>query len=283
MTAAAPPPGDSQRSAAAGPHAGRDGETAPPGADRQAGAPAGDTRMATGVPRLDHLLDGGLRPEGRVLLYGPPFLGKETLARRVLLTNLRQRKPVILVVTNDTAKEVRRALARMDKDYPKYEGAGLMWFVDAYSRSIDADEETPNVRYVDSAVDLNGISLAVNQIQAKLIEGHDEHLLVLDSASTLVLYSNAAATFRFLQVLVGRARGAGALSLVLLDQGMHTPAEVQMFHHLVDGVIELREERDQPKVQVRGLPYAREHGWLDYRFDDAIFEVTGSLAAGRIR
>lgn len=236
----------------------------------------------TGVPQLDTLLGGGVPERQRVLLYGPSFQGKEVLARQAVVANLQRGTPVVLLLTNATVDDVRNNLRQMDPKYDEYEDARLIWFVDAYSRSIGVDDSEDRVHYVDSAVDLNGISLAMNRVQAEIIKEHDEHVFVIDSASTLVLYSNCQATFRFLQVLVGRARQAGATALILLDHGMHSEAEVQMFRHLVDGVIEARDNKDRPQLRVEGLQVGRNPGWIDYKFTEDRFELTGSLAAGRI-
>ncbi len=97
-----------------------------------------------------------------------------------------------------------------------------------------------------------------------------------------MLYSDAQATFRFLQVLIGRARQAGAATFILLDEGMHSDAEVQMFRHLVDGVVECRENKDKSQLRVSGLALKKNPGWIDYQFTELEFELTGSLAAGRI-
>ncbi len=236
----------------------------------------------TGVKQLDTLLGGGFRDRDRVLLYGPSFQGKEVLARQSIVANLHEGMPVIVILTNETVQDLRNNLRAMDPGYDDYEAKGLIWFIDAYSRSIGVEDSDANVHYVDSAVDLNGLSLALNKVQAEIIQEHDHHVLLMDSASTLVLYSNAQATFRFLQVLIGRARQAGAVCLLLLDHGMHSDAEVQMFRHLVDGVLESRDNKDRPQLKVEGLQVSRNPGWIDYKFSDNLFELTGSLAAGRI-
>ncbi len=238
--------------------------------------------MTTGIKQLDMLLGGGIDERGRVLLYGPSFQGKEVMARETAIANMKKGVPVVFLLTNATVEDMRDHLRAMDKKYDEHEEAGLAWFVDAYSRSIGVDDEDKRVQYVDSAVDLNGLSLALNKVQAQVIKEHDHHCFIVDSASTLVLYSNAQATFRFLQVLVGRARQAGATSILMLDHGMHSDAEVQMFRHLVDGVFELRDNKERPQFRVDGLQLARNPGWIDYKFSDKSFELTGSLAAGRI-
>lgn len=240
-------------------------------------------RQATGVRRLDDLLKGGLPQGSFTLLYGPPFLGKDVLARHFLLAGFRAGIPGITVLTDDPAASVRRDLTAMDPALGKAEQAGLPQFVDAYSRTIGAADAAPGVEYVDGAMDLNGISLAVNNAERRVLPDHPAHRLVFDSLSTLVTYTNAQTVFRFLQVLVGRTRLAGATGLLLLDQGMHTEAEVQMMKHLVDGFIELRPDGAKNMLQAQGIGITDNPGWVEYRFTETEFDLVGSFASGRIR
>ncbi len=240
-------------------------------------------KFPTGVQLLDHLFGGGLPERSAALLYGPSFLGKEQLARQMFLSALKEGIPGVYVVTNSCAADVRRELARMDPAYADHEKDNRVWIVDCYSRTVGGDDPMPHVTYLDSAVDLNAISVAVNQAQARIIERHEHHLIMVDSVSTLVVHSNAATAFRFLQVLTGKAKRAGGSSLMLLDSRMHTDAEVQMFRHLANGVISVRGDPNKHQLLVEGLGVAENPGWIDYRFTDTSFEMTGSLAGGRIR
>lgn len=242
-----------------------------------------DARMSTGVKRLDALLNGGIPVGAAALVYGPPFLGKEVLARRFLLASLKAKVPAIDVVTNVAAADVRKNLADSEPGYATVEKERLLRFVDTYSRSIGAADKSLDATYLDNALDLNGIALAVNKVQAEIIAKHDHHALVLNSVSTLIAYSNAQTAFRFLQTLIGRTRRVGATSLYLMDHGMHSEADVQMFKHLMSGTIELREAAGKTQVKVEGLGAPSGPGWVDYKFDDKTFEITGSFAAGRIR
>lgn len=240
-------------------------------------------RLPTGVKRLDMLLNGGVPAGSAVLLYGPPFLGKEILARRFFLANVQSGTPAVYVLTNAATSEVREQLKAADPGYPALEGKRLGRFVDTYSRSIGAEDSFRDADYLDGALDLNGLSLAVNKAQAAILGDHDHHALVLDSVSTLIAYSNAGTAFRFLQTLIGRTRRVGATGYFLLDQGMHSDADVQMFKHLMSGVVELRETGGKTQLQVQGLGAPAGQGWVDYRFDERSFDITGSFAAGRIR
>ena len=241
------------------------------------------TKTPFGVRRLDDLLSGGVPLQSCTLLYGPPFIGKEVLARSFFLHGLSQDIPGILVLTGAAASEVRKHLAEIEPRYSEWEKAGLAQFIDTYSSSIGAEDTADNVQYVDGSVNLNALSLAVNNAQRRIIGDHPHHRLILDSLSTLVTYTNAHTTFRFLQVLVGKAKRAGATSVLLLEHGMHTDAEVQMFKHLTDGVIELKSEGSNLTLSVIGIGVTENPGWVEYRFNERSVEIIGSFAAGRIR
>ena len=240
-------------------------------------------KLTSGVKRLDALLDGGIPGGSAVLVYGPPFLGKETLAHRFFLANLAQGVPGVMVLTNQATGDFRTALTGLDPAYLQQEKKGLAKYVDTYSRSIGADGSIPNAEFLDGALDLNGISLAVNKSQRDFIGTHDQNVLVLDSVSTLIAYSNPQTAFRFLQTLIGRIRRVGATAMFLMDHGMHPEADVQMFKHLMTGVIELKDGGGKPQIKVEGLGAPAGQGWVEYKFSDTEFDITGSFAAGRIR
>lgn len=240
-------------------------------------------RLPTSVKLLDQLLEGGLPQRSTTLLYGPSFLGREDLARQVVVSALHNGVPAIVVTTTATPSEVKADLEALEPAIGSLEREGLLWFIDVYGPTIGADSGGEHVEVVDSPTDLNGISLAVNRVQAAILPDHEHHLLLVDSASTLVVHNSAATVFRFLQILTGKAKRAGAASLLLLDQGMHSEADVQMFRHLASGVISVRGDPGKQQMLIEGLGVRKNPGWVEYRVQDGVVEMTGSLAGGRIR
>jgi KaiC/GvpD/RAD55 family RecA-like ATPase len=240
-------------------------------------------KLASGVRRLDDMLDGGLPAGSMTLVYGPPFLGKELLARLFLVQGMRQGEPGILLLTGACAGDARAQMESLEPRFAEHAKAGLAQFVDACSRSIGAMEEEPDTEYVDGPMNLNGLALAVNDAQRKVLRAGNRHRLVLDSVSTLVANSNAQTTYRFLQVFVGKAKRAGATGLLLLERGMHAESDVQMFKHLVDGVVEVRADNGKFLLHAEGIGITEDKGWVEYRFTDRSVELIGSFAAGRIR
>lgn len=239
--------------------------------------------METGVRRLDELLKGGLPNRTVTLVYGPPFLGKRLLGRMFLMEGMRNGMPGILVHTDSAAQEVRAQMAQLDDGYSDLEKKGLMYYVDTYSKSIGAAEPMQNVEYVDGLMNFNALSLSLNNVQRSIIKQHADHRLVFDSVSTLIAYTNAQAAFRYLQVLTGKARMAGATTVLLLEQGMHTESEVQTIKHLADGVVEMRREADKNLMTVEGVGLPMRVGPVEYQRSQANLSITGSFAAGRIR
>lgn len=240
-------------------------------------------KFSTGVRRLDELLKGGLPEKAAALVYGPPFVGKSVLVRQFILTGLAAKVPALVVLTDHSAADLRKQLSAMSPDYTTAEKAGLVRMVDCFSRSIGAQENLPGVEYVDGLLNFNAVSLAVNNAQREFIRQYPQHALVFDSLSTLIAYTNAATAFRYLQVLLGKAKSAGATSLLTLSAGMHTDAEVQMIKHLVDGIVELRSDNGKTVLHVEGVGITEARGWVDYKFTESALEITGSFAAGRIR
>lgn len=256
----------------------RPGSTARAEDDRQ----QGHQRQPTGIRLLDHLLDGGLPARSFSLVHGPSFTGDDVLARQVALANLAEGIPAILVLTRSTATDVRERLRAMEPRVREHEEAGRIRYVDTYSRSIGAEEPDDHVRYTDTPADLEGVATALHETQDDLASVHPNRLVVLDSVSTMALYHDIPTVFRFIQVLSGKARRAGSTLMTLLDDGMHDGATVHGMRHLSDGAFTLRRENETAQVRIEGFGVAKDPGWLDYSFTETSFEVTGTLAGGRI-
>jgi len=241
-------------------------------------------KILTGVRRLDDLLGGGL-PEGSfALVYGPPFAGKEVLARRFLAQSIARGDAALGIVTNATASEFHKDLARSAGNLAVPIASGLLHTIDAYSRVIGFEEDPRlGTELVDGLASLNDLGVALGKVHREITKNASRHALVLDSVSTLAIQTSPQATFRFLQVFIGMARRAGATGMLLVDHGMHADADVQAFKHLCHGIIEVKRDGDRHLLRVEGLGAPPEIGWTEYRFDEANVEITGSFSGGRIR
>lgn len=239
-------------------------------------------KVKTGVERLDELLNGGLPMNCNALVYAPPFLGKETLLKLFIAKGLEENIPGIFVLTDRTPESVREEMKQIKSDYESFESQGMVRYIDTYSMSIGIAEKDPYTEYVDSPVNLNAISLGVNNAQKALIGKFDTHRIAFHSISTLITYTNAITTFRFMQILSGKVRQAGATTLFSIERGVHSTQDVQLFMSLMNGVIEMTEEDLKPVLRVQGFGTVRTRAWVEYKFTDHSLEVIGSFAAERI-
>ncbi|MEM2934849.1 MAG: RAD55 family ATPase [Candidatus Thermoplasmatota archaeon] len=234
---------------------------------------------STGIDRLDELLKGGIPLKTNVLVYAPPFIGKEIILKRFALSGLKNNEGVIFVLTDNSFSEVREEMSRLDPSYREYENKGMVRYIDVYSKSVELEERDEKVIFIDSPVNREKIASSIIQIHR---ENAGLSRMIFDSLSTLIVYSDAKAVFRFLQVLSGICSRIGLTSLFSMTRGMHDEVEVQTMKHLMDGVIELREEGAKMQLRVQGCGEVISRHWVDYTLEEDEIRITGAFRMGRV-
>jgi KaiC/GvpD/RAD55 family RecA-like ATPase len=240
-------------------------------------------KVKIGVRRLDDLMFGGLPLNSNIFIYGPPFAGKQTLLNLYIADGLKKGVPAIYVLIDKTPAEIRDNLKLVLPKVETYEKKGLLHYVDAYSRGMGIEGEEPNTTYIEKPTDMEDMQMAVTNIQ-KTYEGKAKYSKVaLHSVSTLMAYSDAMTTFRFLQTLTSRCKRAGATALYVMDRGMFSEAEVQTLKHLMNGVIEFKTEDLKNYLRVEGIGDVRTRGWIEYSHTTNSITLIGSFAVDHIR
>ncbi|HHF55620.1 MAG TPA: hypothetical protein ENL42_01720 [Thermoplasmatales archaeon] len=234
----------------------------------------------TGIDRLDELLKGGIPVKSNVLVYAPPFIGREIILKRFALSGLEEGNDVLFVLTDKSFADMREEMIKLDKKYEKYEEEGRVRYIDVYSTSVELKEESKWAIFVDSPINRERIASSIIQI-LKEKEGNN-HRIVFDSISTLIVYSDAKAVFRFLQVLSGICKRMNATSMFSMTRGMHEEIEVQTIKHLMDGVIELKEEGARFQLRVQGCGEVISRHWIDYVLEGEELRLTGAFRMGRV-
>ncbi len=234
----------------------------------------------TGIDRLDELLKGGIPLRSNVLVYAPPFIGKEIILKRFALAGLKEGEKVIFVLTDKSFVDLRDEMIKLDEKFEEHEKNGMVRYIDVYSKSVELEEEESEwVIFVDSPVNRERIASSIFQIQK---QNFGQHRIVFDSLSTLIVYSDAKAVFRFLQVLSGVCKRMGATSMFSMTRGMHDEMEVQTIKHLMDGVIEMREEGARFQLRVQGCGEVISRHWIDYMLEGEEIRLTGAFRMGRV-
>jgi len=243
-----------------------------------------ETKVKSGVRRLDDLLYGGFPIGSQVLVNGPAHTGKDVLARLFSAEGLRLGIPSIWVVTDKTYLQVREDLAGLYPGFAEADKRGMIRYVDLYSRAVGASPTGVGVRFLsptDKNV-LDQLSQTVNSFAEELKEKFPTYRLIFESVSTVTAYLDTAATFRFLQPFVGRRKIDGAVSYFELDSGMHSESDLETLEHMVDGSINLKVEQMKTLLAIRGIGEAQARSWVGYSFTKRSFNL-GSFSLEHIR
>jgi len=238
--------------------------------------------VRTGIDRLDELLKGGIPAVTNTLLYAPPFIGKDTILKHFVLSGLEEGEPVIFVLTDKSFSETREEMKKMDKNFIDHENEGKVKYIDVYSKGVELQEEGQNVIFVDSPINRERITASIISTEREFAKKYKRHRLILDSLSTLIVYSDAKAVFRFLQVVSGTCKRLGATSIFSMTRGMHEEIEVQTIKHLMDGVIEMREEGSRMQIRVQGCGEVVSRNWIDYLLEKDEIKLTGAFRMSRV-
>ena len=240
-------------------------------------------KIKTGILRLDDLLLGGFQKDSNVIITGPPFIGKDVLLNLFITQGLKSRTPCIYVTTNKKVSEIKKELEYIIPHFKEYEKRGLIYFVDAYSKTLGLKETGSNVEFAEPQKDLNEIESAINKIQNLFGEKHKQVRIVFNSISTLIAQSSAGETFNIIQTLCGKNKEFGAASLFVIDPEMHKKSEIEMFKHLMDGVIEFEENNMKTMLRVKGICDVHTRAWVEYKHSKKMFDLVGSFSLEHIR
>ena len=239
-------------------------------------------KVKTGTGRLDDLLMGGLPFGTNVLVYGPPFMGKEVLVNNFVFEGLAKGIPVVWVVTDKTPHEIRDEMKFVKSGFEEYEKLGLVTFVDSYSRSMGDTSNDANVIYVDAPTDFQGIHNGVEEATKRALEKHKYYRFVFRSISTMIAYLDSATAFRFLNPIAGRRKRDKAVSMYLIEKGMHGDQEIQMVGSLMDGMVDFKVENLNTFLCVKGIGDVQSRAWIRYTSTKSAVNI-GSFALDHIR
>ena len=106
-------------------------------------------------------------------------------------------------------------------------------------------KDTENVKYVSGPLALNELSIAIGEFGREFLKKEFEYVIIFDSLSTLLMYSNADAIARFLQILIAKIKNLNGSVVFTLEQGMHDEKAVVTIEHLMDSIIEVKKENSK--------------------------------------
>jgi KaiC/GvpD/RAD55 family RecA-like ATPase len=187
-------------------------------------------RMCTGIADLDLILEGGLVNPGSALVIGPSGMEKAALAYHFAAAAAANENAYI-ICGNSSASDIIKKAATFDINLDKPN----IYFIDCYSATLGKPlESTSKVMMVSGPSALNDVSLMLNETM-KASTGKRMRI-VFDTLSTFVLYNPKESIGKFLSVIEGRLRTAGATTMFLVDEGVHDKQLVSMLEQGMDEI-----------------------------------------------
>ena len=220
-------------------------------------------RQRTGIELIDRLLPTGLPRAGTVLILYDPGSGETELLSHFIIRYMQAKQSVLYLTLDNFPANIRQLIHEMAGDV---DWSSLV-FVDCYSKSVGANADEA---YVEDPENLSAISIAISNIMRE----RRISLLALNSLSTLIRRRDLRSAIEFLRILVGRARQAKCLSLVLLNRKGFHPSTIASAQEIVDGVIELKIEESSGDM-IRSLRISKMVGtkhlamWTPFEISDA--------------
>ena len=202
-----------------------------------------------GIEGLDSQIDD-IKGGTNVLVQEPATASRGGLARAVLSQGIERGEGSIYVSTKYGADDILEQFDGVDYDTERF---GIVDCV-SESQGMVEIEETPMIKTVGSPKDMTGIGIKVSELLEELWEnrGIEENRVLLNSVSTLLMYSNLQTVFRFLHVFTGRIRSVEGFGVFFIDATMHDDQDYQTLKQLFDCIVEVRDDSDG-EIRATGL------------------------------
>ncbi|MDS0259283.1 recombinase RecA [Haloarcula sp. S1CR25-12] len=174
-------------------------------------------------------------PGTNLLITGPPLAGKRRLAMETLAVGARADEGTIIVSTRDSAARVRESFGSLVSEQ------SAVGIVDAVTQHIGQSTDADMTKYASSPKDMSDIGVKFSEfIQSLYTEQQREHnRVMIDSLTTLLLYSNLQTVFRFLHVFTSRIESVDGLGLYTIESTAHDAESLNTLGQLFDGTIDV--------------------------------------------
>jgi len=206
-----------------------------------------------GISELDKIL-GDVMGGSNIMLLGPAMCEKDALVYNILYAGLTRGESAILVTTEETGSGVLKWFKQRELEINRKR----FGIVDCVSTSLGIRvSDTENIKMAPSPLDITGIGIKISQLLKQFSDDENRKTrLIINSLSTMLMYSNLQTVFRFLHVFTGRIKAADALGIYVLEAGMH----------------------DNFFIRAMGLG-VKPTGWIEYNLDrtESMMQITRSL------
>jgi KaiC/GvpD/RAD55 family RecA-like ATPase len=182
--------------------------------------------------------DASVAPGTNLLVSGPPLSGKRRLALSVLAHGSALGEGAVVVTTRDSADRVLSDYEQLVSN-PETVDIGIVDCVTKHQGRSARDTDV--VRYASSPEDMTGIGIKLSEFveEFSVDRNLDNTRVMVDSLTTLLMYSDVQTVFRFMHVITSRIENADALGVHVIESTAHDAETLNTLKQLFDGVVEV--------------------------------------------
>ena len=185
------------------------------------------------------------------VVIGPPLSGKKELVYLYISQSLKSKTPVMFITTDASAEDIKKELLKSKIFYGS--GENLM-LVDCYSHQAgNLIPDTNDTKRIPGPLALNEISIAISDIERFFYRKSPKHLVIFNSLSTLLMYSNPQMVGRFIQMMIAKIKQAGGSVIFTLEEGMHEQNVIVTIEHLMNAIIQVKKEHGKVMAKSSGI------------------------------
>jgi len=182
-----------------------------------------------------------LAPGSNLLVSGPPLSGKRRMALEILADGSDRGEGVIVVTTRDSANRLLSDYEALVSD-PQSVDIGIVDCVTKHQGRTARD--TDIVKYASSPEDMTGIGIKFSEFvkEFQTERGIENVRVLVDSLSTLLMYSDVQTAFRFMHVFTSRLENADAMGLHTIESTAHDEEALNTLRQLFDHAVSVEKD-----------------------------------------
>lgn len=239
-------------------------------------------RISTGVEKMDDLLVGGLRTASNVLLAGPPYSTKNTLAWNFIARSLKEKTPAIVVTTDRDIEEIKYELSRISGNVQEAEDIGILKFIDVYSKSIQSESRSPHAIVIENIINVSALMKAVDTVATEMRSKYPYYRLLFTSLTTYLNELDEKIMLRFVQQFVQKRKSENAAAFYLIESSLFDKRVIESISYFMDGSIEFKKDAAKSYLKVEGLGNVRSREWIEIYPIETSFDL-GAFTLEKIK
>lgn len=192
-------------------------------------------REATGIDKLDEILDGGFPEGASIMVMGEPGTGKSVFCSQFLKKGMDKDQGALYITLDNSPEEIREEA----KDFGwTFKESDEFIIMDVYSWKLG--KEITNKYAVQGPSDLNQLNMTLSDALKDI--GDVDKRVVMDSASSLTFFTDTSSTVRFLQVVSAKTKANNGVLLMTVEEGVHDDQTLSTLNYTADGVIKFKKD-----------------------------------------